>query len=156
VNRKLVTTVLRKRGHLVEAVEHGRAAIDALVGRRGSAFDVVIMDLQMPEMGGLEATQAIRARERIGDRRIPIVALPAPAMQGGRGRCLAAGMNEYLSKPIDVDLLIATVENLGSGAGTQAGEAVVIPESVTFAEEDALRRTSGDRRLLKELVALYR
>jgi len=160
VNRKLVTTVLHKRGHVAVAVEHGRAAVEALAAARGSAFDLVILDLQMPVMGGLEAAQAIRTAEA-GRTRIPIVALTAHAMRGDRERCLAAGMDEYLSKPIDVDLLIATVERLGTGSsdvatpngGSQTPRSVA---HVTFAEDDALRRTSGDRKLLKKLIALYR
>jgi two-component system sensor histidine kinase/response regulator len=167
VNRKLVTTVLRKRGHEVEAVEHGRAAVDALARARRPPIDVVIMDLQMPEMGGLEATQAIRAREQTGGGRVPIVALTAHAMRGDRDRCLAAGMDDYLAKPIDVDLLIATVERLAQtgAAGQKSGvarSAAPSPassssvESRVFAEADALRRAGGDRRLLKQLITLYR
>ena len=115
VNRKLVTTLLKKRGHAVEAVEHGGAAMEALEAAR-SPFDVVIMDLQMPEMGGLEATAAhSRARSRPA-RHVPIVALTAHAMKGDRERCLAAGMDGYLSKPIDVNLLLATVEHIDKTA----------------------------------------
>jgi len=162
VNRKLVMTVLVKRGHAVDAVDNGRAALDA-VGR--SHYDIVIMDLQMPEMGGLEATVAIRERERAiggGVPGIPIVALTAHAMRGDRERCLAAGMDEYLAKPIDVGLLVTTVERLGSAesgvrsAGPVRSPASVPGSAVTFAEDDALRRTSGDRKLLKQLVSLCR
>ena len=103
VNRKLVTTLLHKRGHKVKAVENGRAAVDAISAARGGKFDVVLMDLQMPEMSGFEATQAIRQEESPDGRHLPIIALTAHAMQGDRERCLAAGMDGYLSKPIDVD-----------------------------------------------------
>ena len=110
VNRKLVTRLLQKRGHRVTAVENGRAAVAALAHRRQNAFDVVLMDVQMPEMNGLEATAAIRQHEAAGGGHVPIVALTAHAMQGDRERCLAAGMDAYLAKPIDVEEMIATVE----------------------------------------------
>ena len=101
VNRKLVLTLLEKQGYAVEAVEDGRAAVSAIEASATAPFDVVLMDLQMPEMSGFEAAQAIRAREAATGRRLPIVALTAHAMQGDRERCLAAGMDGYLSKPIE-------------------------------------------------------
>ena len=151
VNRRLITTILSKRGHLVKAVEDGRAALDAVEASRTPAFDVVVMDLQMPEMGGLEATRAIRDREAGTGRRIPIVALTAHATKGDRERCLAAGMDDYLSKPIDADLLIATIEGTGSQTASDAPAA-----TVTFDADAALRRTGGDVRLLKKLISLCR
>ena len=114
VNRKLVTTLLSKRGHTVESVDNGRSAVDAVESAR-KPFDVVIMDVQMPTMSGFEASAAIRERERTTGAHVPIVALTAHAMQGDRERCLQAGMDGYLSKPIDVDRLIATIEEFGSG-----------------------------------------
>ena len=77
----------------------------------------------MPEMSGFEATQAIRARESPTARRLPIVALTAHAMQGDRARCLEAGMDGYLSKPIDVDELVATIERFGGATRVDAGDA---------------------------------
>src|SRR3954467_655918 len=97
VNRKLVSRLLQKRGHHLHAVENGRAAVDTIFST-ATPFDVVLMDLQMPEMSGFEATQEIRARERGGLTHVPIVALTAHAMAGDRERCLAAGMDDYLSK----------------------------------------------------------
>jgi PAS domain S-box-containing protein len=156
VNRKLVTTILKKRGHAVQAVEHGGAAVEAIETAR-SPFDVVIMDLQMPEMGGIEATRIIREREAGTTRHVPIVALTAHAMKGDRERCLAAGMDGYLSKPIDVNLLLATVERINkpSAPSSETGLASA-PAAVPLDLEKALGHTGGDRRLLKELVALYR
>ena len=163
VNRRLVTTILEKRGHAVEAVGDGKAAVDALERSAENPFDVVLMDLQMPEMGGLEATQLIRRREAGSGRRLPIVALTAHAMTGDRERCLAAGMDDYLSKPIDADLLIATVEAGSSPASANAGgggaTAPDVPppaEPVVFEEAAALRRTGGDRQLLKQMIKIYR
>jgi CheY-like chemotaxis protein len=162
VNRKLVTTILEKRGHTIVQVEDGRQACDALAASGATPFDVIVMDLQMPEMGGLEATQAIRQREAGTGRRVPIVALTAHAMKGDRDRCLAGGMDDYLSKPIDTPLLIATVEGMEARAqSTTAPERDATTTTghgshVVFDEPAALRRTGDDRRLLKELVALYR
>jgi len=163
VNRRLVTTILEKRGHTIVQVEDGKQACDALAASSGAKpFDVVVMDLQMPEMGGLEATQVIRQREAATGRHVPIVALTAHAMKGDRDRCLAGGMDEYLSKPIDTPLLIATVEGMDDrGRRATAPErdatAMTRPDShAVFDESAALRRTGGDRQLLKELVALYR
>ncbi len=113
MNRTLVTTLLKKRGHSVKAVENGREAIAAIQTASARRFDLVVMDVQMPEMGGFEATEAIRADERTTGQHLPIVALTAHAMQGDRARCLEAGMDGYLTKPIDVDELIATVEGFG-------------------------------------------
>jgi CheY-like chemotaxis protein len=160
VNRKLVTAVLKKRGHAVTAVETGRAVLGEVDAVRGPGFDVVLMDLQMPEMSGFEATQAIRDREGGRGKRLPIVALTAHAMQGDRERCLDAGMDGYLSKPIDVDQLIATVESIGGGTSAAlrppARPSSSPPSHAVFDEHAALAHTAGDRRLLKEMVALFR
>jgi PAS domain S-box-containing protein len=157
VNRKLVTTLLRKRGHTVKAVENGREAVAAVKSHASAPFEVVLMDLQMPEMGGFEAARAIRDREGQGARRLPLIALTAHAMQGDRDRCLEAGLDGYLSKPIDVDELIATVERYGAGDAT-APSPVIEPQAnaTIFDEPAALAYTGGDRRLLKEVVQLFR
>ena len=161
VNRKLVTTLLRRRGHTVKAVENGRAAVTAL-GAATHRFDVVVMDLQMPEMGGLEATEAIRAREGAAGRHVPIVALTAHALRGDRERCLAAGMDEYLSKPIDADRLTIVVERLADAdrpalaAEPGSAAAGAADTEAVFDEQKALTHTGGDRALLKRIVAVFR
>jgi PAS domain S-box-containing protein len=161
VNRKLIVTILQRRGHRVTAVENGRQAMEAVFATPGPRPEVLIMDLQMPEMGGLEATRAIRTREQRTGRYLPIVALTAHAMQGDREKCLDAGMDEYLAKPIDVPRLIAAVEQLGAGRPAPApsvGPAAVPAPATTavFDEAAALARTGGDRRLLKQIVQLFR
>ena len=159
VNRRLVTTLLEKRGHHVTAVENGRQAVDAVAGA-GEPFDLVLMDLQMPEMSGFEATHAIRERERQSGGHLPIVALTAHAMHGDRERCLEAGMDAYLSKPIDVDALIATVEQIGQAAPPGHEPPVQpmekVPADTIFDEASALSHTGGDRTLLREVIALFR
>ena len=157
VNRKLVATILDKRGHQVRAVDNGREAVAALAGAGRDSFDVVLMDVQMPEMGGFEATQAIRAAEPAGAARLPIIALTAHAMQGDRERCLEAGMDDYLPKPIDVNELIAAVErHAGQTSRPRSRPAAESQPDAVFDEKAALAHTGGDRRLLKEIIAMFR
>ncbi len=97
VNRKVACSILAKQGHSVVAVENGREVIDTLAHER---FDVILMDVQMPVMDGFAATQAIRAGERFSGRHTPIIALTAHAMKGDRERCMTAGMDDYVTKPL--------------------------------------------------------
>jgi two-component system sensor histidine kinase/response regulator len=113
VNRKLAEHLLRQRGHDPLMVVNGREAVDAL---GCGSFDLVLMDLQMPEMDGFEATAAIRAREESTGSRVPIVALTAHAMEGDRQRCLDADMDGYVSKPIDAGELFGVIDSLTRAA----------------------------------------
>jgi signal transduction histidine kinase/ActR/RegA family two-component response regulator len=97
INQKLAVRLLEKRGYRVSLAENGLEALACLKQQR---FDMVLMDVQMPEMGGLEATRRIREREQISGEHIPIVAMTANAMKGDRERCLESGMDDYVSKPI--------------------------------------------------------
>jgi CheY-like chemotaxis protein len=97
VNQRLAMRLLEKRGHSVVVAGNGRETFAAF---ESGGFDLILMDLQMPEMDGFEATAAIRDRDREGGNRISIVALTAHAMKGDREKCLAAGMDGYLTKPI--------------------------------------------------------
>ncbi len=109
VNRVVAVRLLEKRGHSVEVAGNGREALDAT---EQGIFDVVLMDLEMPVMSGLEATVAIRSREQQTGRHLPIIAMTAHAMIGDRERCLAAGMDGYVSKPVRADELYAALENV--------------------------------------------
>jgi two-component system sensor histidine kinase/response regulator len=158
VNRKLVTRLLQKRGHRISAVDNGRSALEVATSATGRRFDVVLMDVQMPEMNGLEATEAIRQREQSTSRHIPIIALTAHAMPADRERCLAAGMDGYLAKPIDVEELIATVEAYAEGERPAPATAAPAGPTVTrpvFDEKAALANAGGDRELLTEVIALF-
>ena len=97
VNQRLAARLLEKRGHRVVVAANGREALAAL---EQGAFDLVFMDVQMPEMDGLEATAAIRKKEQLSGKHQPVIALTAHAMKGDQERCEAAGMDGYLSKPI--------------------------------------------------------
>ena len=115
VNQKLAQRVMEKLGHAITVVETGTQAVVA--ASRGH-FDLILMDVQMPEMDGLEATRSIREAERKPAdegrprRRIPIVAMTAHAMSGDRDLCLAAGMDGYISKPINLQTLVETIERV--------------------------------------------
>jgi two-component system, sensor histidine kinase and response regulator len=102
VNQKLAARLLEKRGHLVELAWNGKEALAAL---EKQSFDLIFMDVQMPEMDGFQATAAIRQDEKTSGQHLPIVAMTAHAMEGDRERCLEAGMDNYLSKPIGLEKL---------------------------------------------------
>jgi signal transduction histidine kinase/DNA-binding response OmpR family regulator len=149
VNQRLAATLLERRGHRVTIAANGREALDALDRQR---VDVVLMDVQMPEMGGLEATAAIRAREKETGAHLPIIAMTAHAMKGDRARCLAAGMDEYLSKPLDSKLLCTTVEQVAAG-GPPAG--VTEAPAAAAAYDSLMARLSGDAQLLADISRLF-
>jgi CheY-like chemotaxis protein len=109
VNQKVVAHLLEKQGHRVTLASNGREALEKLL--RGG-FDGILMDVQMPEMTGLEAAQAIRRAERGSGRHIPILAMTAHAMKGDRERCLASGMDGYVSKPIRSRELLDALQTL--------------------------------------------
>jgi CheY-like chemotaxis protein len=106
VNQRLAAAVLHKGGHRVTVADNGREALQVLATR---SFDVILMDIQMPELDGFEATRRIREQEHLTGRHVPIIAMTAHAMQGDRERCLEGGMDEYISKPIHAQRLLETV-----------------------------------------------
>ncbi|MBZ5523948.1 MAG: response regulator [Acidobacteriia bacterium] len=113
VNRRLVVALLERMGHHAVIVENGRDAVREV---REGTFDLVLMDVQMPEIDGLEATAAIRAAERASGRCIPIIAMTAHALNGDREQCLNAGMDGYVAKPISRKVLAQAIENVLAGA----------------------------------------
>ncbi len=110
VNQRVAMRMLEKCGHRVVVAGNGRLALEAL---DREYFDLVLMDVQMPEMGGFEATAAIREKEKVAGGHIPIVAMTAHAMKGDAERCLAAGMDDYISKPVVAASLLEVVERCG-------------------------------------------
>ncbi len=157
VNRRFVARVLEKRGHSVTATVNGRDAIDTL-GRE--QFDVVLMDVQMPELDGLSATVIIRQRERAAgqNQHVPIIAMTAHAMSGDRERCLASGMDDYISKPLHPQDLANAVErtNTADSAPRSSEPADASGGPAVFDRAAAQVRLGGDARLLRELIVLYR
>jgi signal transduction histidine kinase/CheY-like chemotaxis protein len=150
VNQRVAVGLLKRRGHHVTVANNGREALEALAGR---AFDVVLMDVQMPEMGGLEATAEIRARERQTGGHVRIIAMTAHAMIGDRERCLTGGMDGYLAKPIDPVLLYAMLEH---GSEATLAAAVAPPKPATAIDRDQLMaRLGGDQELLVDVVRLF-
>jgi len=114
INQRLATRLLEKHGHQVTLAADGREAIGALE-RANWEFDAVLMDIQMPEMDGLDATREIRRIESAGSSHIPIIALTAHALKRDQERCLAAGMDRHLSKPIRMDLLLGVLQDIADG-----------------------------------------
>jgi two-component system, sensor histidine kinase and response regulator len=109
VNQTLAKRILEKRGYSVTVAADGRAAFEAF---QAEAFDLVLMDLQMPEMDGFEATAAIREREKHTGGHIPIVAITAHALEGDQEKCLASGMDGFTTKPIRTSELFAVIERM--------------------------------------------
>lgn len=139
-NQKLVLHVLSQRGHRVEIAENGRKAVELL---QGNSFDVVLMDVQMPEMDGFQATGAIRALDHPRKCAVPIIALTAHALKGDDQKCLSAGMNAYLSKPINAQELIEVVERWANHGPQEPSRSVAasLPPNPCVVHESKLAKT---------------
>jgi signal transduction histidine kinase/CheY-like chemotaxis protein/HPt (histidine-containing phosphotransfer) domain-containing protein len=151
VNQMVATRVLQRLGVEVVCVGNGREALNAL---RNGDFDLVLMDCQMPEMDGYEATRQLRqSRGVYKNPHIPVIALTAHTMEADRDKCLAAGMNDYVSKPIDtLRLGQAITRALNVGTATRADAP---PVAHTFNEASLLERTGGDLEFGREIVTLF-
>jgi two-component system sensor histidine kinase/response regulator len=174
VNQKLAVLLLEKYRHKVTLVADGQEAVDALARR---SFDLVLMDVQMPVMDGFTATTQIRIRERGTSMRVPIIAMTAHAMKGDRERCLEAGMDGYVSKPIhpqalyeEMDRVLAgtpsadapvrtshsvVVNRVGPVATPFSGSDLADGDSPTIDWETALHHTAGDRTLMAKLIEVF-
>jgi two-component system, sensor histidine kinase and response regulator len=120
VNQKIATRVLEKHGHEVTVAADGRQALAAL---DRASFDVALMDVQMPEMDGFESTAAIRDLERQTGNHLPIIAMTAHAMPGDRERCIAAGMDSYIAKPLKAAELIELLEKFADATQQEVSPA---------------------------------
>jgi len=172
VNQKLAINVLKKKGHEITVANNGLEAVQILENR---SFDLVLMDVQMPEMGGFEATAIIREREKRNGSRIPIVAMTAHAMKGDRELCLEAGMDDYVSKPIKAELLFDVINKQVSlhpqnkdlkrflpsnrqedrNMTDANNETPLQTESSVLDEKELLDRFDGDAELLMEIAGLF-
>ncbi|MDB4932828.1 MAG: rpfC, partial [Myxococcaceae bacterium] len=149
INQAVAARLLEKLGHEVTVANNGEESFDAW--ERGS-FDVILMDVQMPVMDGLDATRAIRRAEEARGTRVPIIALTAHAMNSDRDRCLAAGMDRYLSKPIRFDALAAALAASTAAASPPADA----PDAPDALDEDALLASlGGDLELAVQLSELF-
>ena len=117
VNQLVARRLLEKRGHTVVVANNGREALAILEDAAFAGFGCVLMDVQMPEMDGFECTAIIRDREQVTGSHLPIIAMTAHAMKGDEARCLAAGMDAYLSKPIQPDELFDVIDRLIGASG---------------------------------------
>jgi PAS domain S-box-containing protein len=156
VNQRLATHVLEREGHHVQVAGSGREAI-ALLERED--FDLVLMDIQMPDLDGLQATAQIRQMERTSGKRLPIVAMTAQTGDSDRQLCLKAGMDAYVSKPIRVSELMNLIESVVPGGSCMDSkhdqESVVEAQFANLDEALALSRVGGDFELLREVVGLF-
>jgi signal transduction histidine kinase/CheY-like chemotaxis protein len=162
INQKLAVRLLEKEGHHVTVVGNGREAAAAVQTRR---FDVVFMDVQMPDMDGLEATALIRQGEvsnggfALDSGRIPIIAMTAHAMKGDREMCLAVGMDGYVAKPLQTEELWRALDALvpadNKSAAPQPATPMPQPDAGGADKAAALKRTGGDAQLLRELVQMF-
>ncbi len=148
VNRAVAAGILGKQGHLLVHAANGREAVEAF---SDGAFDVILMDVQMPEMDGFEATRRIRELEEATGGHITIAAMTAHAMAGDRERCLAAGMDDYVSKPLRKEDLLRVLER-----ARVTGDHLETGARFLYSREELLSQCDGDEDLLSELVSIFR
>jgi len=163
VNQKVASAMLERAGHTVTIADNGRKAVAAL---EHGPFDLVLMDVNMPEMDGLEATIAVRASEKDTGKRVPIIAMTANAMKGDREKCIAAGMDDYLAKPVRAPELLAAIEKAIAGADASptapapaAADAVMpvraVAASADFDLSAASEAAGGNPDTLREIVDAF-
>jgi PAS domain S-box-containing protein len=156
VNQLVALRLLEKHGHTVVVAANGKKALEAL---ENEGFDLILMDVQMPELSGLEATLTIREKEKTTGKHIPIVAMTAHAMKGDEERFLASGMDSYLTKPLRTETLLSLLDEVGRRQVNPV-EALILPrDRPVMAEIDlngALERLNGDRELFEELTQVFK
>ena len=154
VNRVLAQKLLQKQGHTVTSVNNGIEALQLWEENQSRQFDIILTDVQMPEMDGLQAATRIRERELGTGAHIPIIAVTAHAMKGDRERCLAAGMDGYIAKPINPGEF-AKVIQVTMPSGTKTAVLPVNPILKGPSDAELLARFDGDSELLKELAGIF-
>lgn len=148
-NQLLIQKILEKRGHIVNIVANGKEAVKAI---ESVPYDLIFMDIQMPEMDGIEATQKIRSLNKSGQSIIPIIALTADAISGAREKYLKAGMNDYIKKPIDIKKLDQTLDRWGIKKGDTIAYNNNIPTvDGSFSEQPDLLNEDQFKQLINEL-----
>jgi two-component system, sensor histidine kinase and response regulator len=151
VNQRVAIGILERAGHVVTLAENGRIALEKL---DSGTFDLVLMDMQMPEMGGAEAIAEIRRREQLTGAHLPIVSLTAHALKGDRERCLETGADGYVSKPIAPAILFGEIHmaTTSSGPTNVPAATTVKSSSVT---DTLLARVGGSHEVLQEIIGLF-
>lgn len=152
INQKVAVKILDKLGYSVDVASSGREAVEAAALRR---YDLILMDVQMPERDGFEATAAIRAREQESGIRTPIVAMTAHVMSGDRARCIEAGMDDYLPKPISAQAISAILTRyIEPSHPPVTDESAPLGDTMiaAFDKDELLERLEGDSELCRELA----
>ena len=153
INQILAQRLVRKKGHNIVVANNGREALAALETGR---FDLILMDIQMPEMSGLEAAAAIRLKEKTTGEHIPIIATTASVMREDRESCFEAGMDAYISKPIEREVLFETIDKLtGYSPEAKLGDAGARTSDPVFDAAAVLDSLEGDSELLREIAAIF-
>ena len=153
VNQKVVLRMLEKMGHVPTIAANGREALAVL---EANFFDLVFMDVQMPEMDGLTATRSIREREKQTGLHLPVIAMTAHAMKGDQELCLEAGMDAYIAKPVSGDRIEEAIARILSSGSAVQPIAKTIPSSlILWNRAQALERLDGDEKLLQEIVHIF-
>jgi PAS domain S-box-containing protein len=158
INQRVATGFLERAGHRVSLANNGKEAVDAI---ENQTFDLVLMDVQMPVMDGHAATVIIREREKQTGEHIQIISMTAAAMKGDRERCLAAGMDAYISKPIDVEELLKSIAEHGGGQVADDSPETVLGSSSSAVEDNivdfksAEKNVPGGEKILRELGGLF-
>jgi signal transduction histidine kinase/DNA-binding response OmpR family regulator len=157
VNQEVAQQMLQKRGYSVTIASNGREAVTLV--SESPAFDLILMDIQMPEMDGFQATAAIRELEKSRGRRTPIVAMTAHAMKGDRERCLDSGMDGYISKPVQSKILYETIDKItgATAVALQGSESAALSRtsSTIIDLDEVLERIDGNIGLLQSVVSLF-
>ena len=152
-NQRLAVRLLEKRGYTAVVTNNGKEAVAAL---ERDAYDVVLMDVHMPEMDGFQATAIIRDRERTTGGHVPIVAMTANAMTGDRERCLAAGMDDYVAKPIKPALLFGVLDGIFAADATVAAGSEMPPATEAIDTAALLDLVDADAEVLREILQSFR
>jgi len=153
VNQKVAVSLLQQRGHIVTVANNGQEALTAL---DRESFDVVLMDIQMPIMDGYEATAKIREKEKVSGEHITIIAMTAHAMKGDRERCLQAGMDGYIAKPIRAKDLYDTIEKTTVKIWeSQTQDDTITDEEEILDRDKIMEQTGANEETLKEIVELF-
>ena len=153
INQKLAVRLLQKRGHTVTVANNGREALNKI---EAAPFDLVLMDVQMPEMDGFQATMELRRREQGSGNRLPVVAMTALAMKGDKERCLQSGMDAYLSKPIRPEELDRVLESYTSSGAPKPGTPEKAEPTTSINMGALLQLVEGDRGFIAELAEAFR